>query len=166
MKIADAPMIAGWAPAYHDEVVSALRAWGSTGSPVTFRVVTDPEPADIVIHWVDHFDAPYDGWTTVTWEASGRIVTGTVGLAVHSRDGASLSTLERDQVMLHELGHVLGLPHSYSDQSIMRGQVKATEISTDDFQTLRSLYVAPSAMDTTPQDAATDSKTHGCTTVR
>ena len=166
VKIADASAIAGWMPAYRDEVVSALHAWGATNSPVEFHVVADSEPADISIHWVDRFDAAYDGWTTLTWELPGRIVAGDVALAVHSREGVSLSPLQRDQVMLHEIGHVLGLSHSHSAASVMRGQVEAAGISPDDTQALWDLYAAAPDVGATGPDTTGGVKAHRCAAVR
>lgn len=140
VHISEQPAIAGWTPAYREEVLAALRAWDSAGAPVVFDVVPDSAPADVRIHWLDRFLKKYDGWTTVTWNQSGRLVGADVTLAVHSPGGQLLTAGERDQVMLHEIGHVLGLAHSSNPASIMRANVKATAIANVDIQTLHALY--------------------------
>lgn len=136
----DGKAIADWSPAYRDEVVSALSAWTVAGAPVTFSIVGENEPAAVRIHWIDRFDSRYDGWTTIRWDASGWLVGGDLTLAVHRPTGQLLTTAERDQVMLHEVGHLLGLAHSTSSTSIMRSSVKVTQIGALDRRALMSLY--------------------------
>lgn len=140
VRIDSATSIAGWSPTYRDEVLAALTAWRAVGSPMAFQAVSDDQPADVRIHWIDKFDTQYDGWTTVTWDQSGWLVAADVTLAVRSPKGQLLTAGERAQVVLHEIGHVLGLSHSSNSASIMLPNVKVTAIAPMDIKHLLALY--------------------------
>lgn len=140
VRIDSASSIAGWTPAYRTEVLSALDAWQTSGSPFAFSEAAADEQPDVRIHWIDKFDARYDGWTTVSWDQSGWLIGADVTLAVHSPKGQLLTSGERAQVMLHEIGHALGLSHSSNVASIMLPNVKVTAIGAMDIKTLRALY--------------------------
>jgi predicted Zn-dependent protease len=155
VRIEPAASIADWTPALVDEVMSALKAWEATGVPLDFRIVPPDEPADIRVHWIDRFDGNYEGWTTITWSGAGSLIAANVTLSVHSPKGHRLSPAARDQVLLHELGHAVGLSHSSDTSSIMRANVKALSISDGDAAALRTLYATARA--SAPASAAVPS---------
>ena len=140
VRISDATELPGWSPSFRDDVVTALNAWEDAGSPVRFALVGANEDADVVVHWINKFDARFEGWTTVSWNRAGWILNGDVTLALHSPSGQLLTAGERAQVATHEIGHVLGLSHNPSPGSIMSPMVHVTAIAPIDVSTLRALY--------------------------
>ena len=139
VRVEAAQKLEGWNANDTAIVRSAFEAWERDGVPVRF-VIDSSADADVVVHWVNHFDGPMSGWTTVNWDNHGEIHHGDVRLALHSPSGRRLTQAERVLLATHEFGHVLGLGHTTDSTSIMAAVIYAHDIGPLDIQSVRRLY--------------------------
>ena len=64
-------------------------------------------------------------------------------LATHTPGGAPLDPLRLRLTAAHEMGHVLGLPHSPDAADVMHTFNTATRLTFRDFRTVEVLYGLP-----------------------
>ena len=138
--IEDPTGLDGASGAQRQEVVAAMNAWQLAGAPVNFVLVDRKQLAEVRVHWIEKFDSHYEGWTTVSWDHDGWLIGADVELSLRSPTGARLTAGERQQVVTHEFGHVLGLGHSGSTAAIMSPVVKVSGIAKVDAAALSALY--------------------------
>lgn len=123
-------------------VVRAFDAWlAETDVPVRVRIAGPGDRANVVFRAVDGIEAGYEsmGLTTLDWEGPW-LVRAEVELARSSRFGSSLSATERRRVVLHEVGHALGLGHAPRLSSIMHRSTPVTSVDDSDRAALHLLY--------------------------
>lgn len=118
--------IKGITPSQADEAVrGAMTMWSSACPYFRFFRVTDGSPVDITID----FDVKSDG--------PGRTLATAYGANSIQLDPAESWTSNfLLRTMVHELGHVLGLQHSTSDQSVMNPFVRAFAVVDEESRRL------------------------------
>lgn len=128
-----------WAEARH-----ALQVWEDvSGAPLKFEASVDPAVSDVDFVWIDRFPTSQAGSTHRRLDDSGRIEHVTVTLAVAHSDGVAMSPEFVRLVALHEVGHVVGLPHSENPGDAMHPGNRNLELSPRDIRSVEVLYRLP-----------------------
>jgi len=138
-----ASTLPGWDPAYPDRVREAFDTWSLAGVPIKFTYVRDSVDADVIVSWVDKFDAPITGRTLWSRDRNWWITSGNITLALHHTGGEGLDEKAIHAIALHEVGHLLGLDHCADTMNIMTPKVRVRELSDADRATMRLLYSLP-----------------------
>jgi hypothetical protein len=128
-------------------VKDAFEVWESTTRSPHFVFVAHEREANIVVRWVPDFSAllpeTLSGQTTFVADSDdNRIVinTATITIAMRTSSGLLLSDWDRHALLLHEIGHALGLSHVNDPSSIMNPIVYIDYLSTADKCALDTLY--------------------------
>ena len=128
------------------QAAAGIREW--QGRPLALRIETSgqADAVDAVVRWVPQLSGDRIGQATVKWEvgsAGPRLEVVEFLLTTHAPDG---SPIEPDRIRLtaaHEMGHVLGLPHSDDERDVMYPYNTATRLTYRDFRTIEVLYGLP-----------------------
>ena len=121
-----------------------LRAWN--GQP--FEILTDlsgGRTPHFTVTWTRTLGGNQIGLARTQWSAA-------IGLEVVSLEIATRWPFDPNRVVdpqqvrltaAHEMGHVLGLPHSDNERDVMYPTNTATSLSAQDYRTMESLYRLP-----------------------
>ncbi len=124
-------------------VADAFADWTDAGIPVAFTVVPDSSRADVIVTWVERFDAQMTGVTRWGTDPREWIVSARIELARRQPDGAPLDSAGLAAIARHEVGHLLGLDHVEDDTSIMASRIRVSGLSEADRRTIRLVYELP-----------------------
>jgi matrixin len=140
-------LIEGGTPGYQPRMAGivreALTRWENADIGVRFATVTDTTDADILVHWIDHFDFDRAGQTDLTWDQAGRVRKASILLALRTHTGVVLPDAALLTVAVHEAGHALGLPHSPDSNDVMFPATQTGTLSDRDRRTAQVLYQLP-----------------------
>ena len=152
-----------WSVRNRQLVESAIEGWNSVGLPVRFTPAPSRGRADVRIDVVDRF-LPQDpapglatrgGATQLTYSDTRTIERAQIMIARETTNGIPYSSADIEAILLHELGHALGLPHSPRLESIMAPAPVVSTLTAVDASAARMLYRAPRCA--APATAATSS---------
>ena len=136
----------GWTPAYAQMARDVFDQWGSSRSPLRFVYVLDSASAEVTVTWIDRFPAEAGlqiGNTTRIRDRYGWMVSASIQVAMHDPHGRVFSPSDLIGIVRHEAGHALGLGHSPDTTSMMYPGERVHDITAEDMQTLRLLYMLP-----------------------
>jgi predicted Zn-dependent protease len=122
---------------YYADVETAIEAWETVIGRKVFDLQPDPLPASSpaqdgvsVIYWMTTWDSlnqTQQANTTIYWE--GNTITEAdikIDASYYSiSDTPSPNTVDMQSLVLHELGHALGLVHDNTDQSVMNAYLNS-----------------------------------------
>lgn len=128
-------------PGFWDETIRAMEAWNDVGGvPLAFRSTRYTQAADVEFRWIRRFEAHQAGTTDWETDGEGWLSSAVVTLATQHEGGTPMSDEFLLLVALHELGHVIGLPHSDDPSDVMHPGNRNMALSDRDIRSARQLY--------------------------
>ena len=125
-----------------------IQAWHGHPIPLSVRTRERGEPPDVTVEWVQTMEENRLGRAEVEWTQRGedirvRVLGFIMATNQPGENRPELTTRQIELVAAHEMGHVLGLPHSDDSRDVMFPQNTATHLTRRDFRTIEAFYSLP-----------------------
>jgi hypothetical protein len=130
-------------PEYRNLARDAFYAWSAAGLPLRFLFIEDSAAAEVRVKWVHNFVDAAAGKTFWARDVNWWILGADIELALHSQSGEAYDREAVRAIALHEVGHLIGLDHPATAESIMAARVKTLVISPMDLRTANLIYRLP-----------------------
>lgn len=135
--------LAGWDEQFPVSVRDGFDGWVDTGIPMRFTFVRDSASADVHVRFIPRFPTGISGKTMWTRTNDWWLVSADIVLSLTHPAGGVVSPTQMRAIVLHEVGHLLGLDHTSDLANIMSPRVRVRDLSDADRTTIRLLYSVP-----------------------
>ena len=129
------------------QAAAGIREW--QGRPLPLEITASSRATggeDVTVRWVATLDGDRLGQTAIRWGTRDGVPSFAVDDLVLALRDPSGTPLDPERVRLtaaHEMGHVLGLPHSADEADVMFPYNTSTRLTFRDFRTIEVLYRLP-----------------------
>lgn len=137
--------VVGWRSSYPAAAREAIAAWEAVELPVSFAFVEDSSEANLLVYWRRRINNQLRGRSTWWTMAGIGYIRGEIEVVVAPMEGQSSDHSLIRGIAMHEIGHLLGLPHASEPWSVMARTVRVSDLSRQDIQRVRALYLPMTA---------------------
>lgn len=149
------PAVQDWWPDFPNIARDALYVWSSAGIPVRFLFTDDSATAEVRVLWKHNFGDGAAGKTYWARDVNWWIVGADMEIGLHSASGEVYDKQAVRAIVVHEVGHLIGLDHSNDPADIMSPRIETLVLSPTDLRTANLVYRLPPGPVNPPPSAPT-----------